>query len=432
MDDQVDRKTEQELRGYLSERLDRVPVSSTPRFTRPSAGWLSRAATVPIVMVLMVAAIAGGVALGDWREQQRAGSQPPSASPMASASAIPSASYGIVVAQRGSQGGLELVIRSETDARPIVTLGSFSAMPSVAGRTLAVSPDGRRLAFWTDNQGANSVQLWDAATPNRTTTLLTSPSGETGTGVLWSSDGEGLLLSFVSVARQPRTNPPPPPDDTAETVLRTLEIASGNLTQVFRAKRGGLEGSVAPVAWNRERKTIGAVEVGGGGFAIAYLLIRDGDVSRTVFDRALSSVRSVAGSSDALWVVAVAGDSRIVTWSVSNPGRVTELQPLGASVHFGWLPRSTRVIVRQGAGVQDAKLFLWDVATDDRTEAGSSRYLAVPRADGSALYVTDERGSTSVLEIASGAREPLANMPTYVVQGQVFPEGVPVVGVILR
>ena len=79
-----------------------------------------------------------------------------------------------------------------------------------------------------------------------------------------------------------------------------------------------------------------------------------------------------------------------------------------------------------------AWLFLWDVATDDRTEVGSSRYLAVPRADGSALYVTDERGSTSVLEIASGAREPLASMPTYVVQEQVFPEGAPVVGVILR
>ncbi len=347
----------------------------------------------------------------------------------------PNALYGIVVAQRGSQADLELVIRSETDARPIVTLGSFAVTPSVAGRTLAVSPDGRRLAYWTDNHGGrrgNSIQLWDAATPNRTTTLLRSPSGETGTGVLWSSDGEGLLLSFVSLAQQPVTNPPPPPDDTAETVLRTLEIASGDLTQVYRVKRGGLEGSVAPLAWDREQKTIGAVEVGGGGFAIASLLIRDGDVSRTVVDGALSSVRSVAGSPDAMRVVAVAGNSRIVSWSINNPGHVTELQPLGASVHFGWLPGSTRAIVRQAAGVQDAKLFLWDVATDDRTEVGSSRYLAVPRADGSALYVTDERGSTSVLEIASGAREPLASMPTYVVEGQVFPEGAPVVGVILH
>ncbi len=134
-----------------------------------------------------------------------------------------------------------------------------------------------------------------------------------------------------------------------------------------------------------------------------------------------------------MWVVAVAGDGRIVSWSISNPGRVTELrQPRGASVHFGWLPGSARVIVRQAAGVEDAKLFLWDVATDDRTEAGSSRYLVVPRADGSALYVTDERGSTSVLEIASGAREPLPSMRTYVVDGQVFPEGAPVVGVMLR
>jgi hypothetical protein len=354
----------------------------------------------------------------------------------ASASAFgPDARYGIVVAQRGPQGNMELVIRSEADARPIVTLGSFAAVPSVAGRTLAVSPDGRRLAYWTDNiRGSerNSVELWDAANPNRTTTLFRSPTGETGTGVVWSSDGEGLLLSFVSLARQPTTNPPPPPDGTAETALRSFEIASRNLTQVFRAKRAGLEGSVAPLAWNRQNKTIGAVELGGGGFATASLLIRDGDVSRTVVDRALSSMRALAESSDAMWAVAIAGDNRIVSWSVNNPGRVSELQPRVAGIHFGWVPGSTRVIVRQAAGLQDAKLFLWDVATDGRTEIGSSRYLALPRADGSALYVTDERGSTSVLEIATGAREPLASMPSYVVAGQVFPEGTPVVGVILR
>jgi hypothetical protein len=217
-------------------------------------------------------------------------------------------------------------------------------------------------------------------------------------------------------------------------VLRTLEIGSAQLSQVFHTKRGSLLKSVVPQAWNREGRVIGAVEVGEGGYAIADLVIRDGVTLRTSFDaRGLSSVRSVAWSSDAAWVVAVVGDGRTISWSINDPVRVTDSgQPQGGSATSGWIPGSTRVIVRQAAGVQDAALLLWDVATNARTAAGSSRYLAVPRTDGSALYVTDERGSTSVLEITSGAREPMASMPTYLVEGQVFPEGAPIVGVILR
>ena len=420
---------DRELSGRFKAEATASPASARRR------PWQGLSALAPLgrgAAVLGVVLLALAVGLGPV-----SATQAQEAAAATTSSFGPDARYGVVVAQRGALGELELVIRSETDAAPIVTLGSFAATPSVAGRTLAVSPDGRRLAYWTDNQGGskgNSIRLWDAATPGRTTTLLASPSGETGTGVVWSSDGKGLLLSFVSLGQKPSTTPPPPPPDSAETVLRTLEIGSAQLSQVFHTKRGSLLKSVVPQAWNREGRVIGAVEVGEGGYAIADLVIRDGVTLRTSFDaRGLSSVRSVAWSSDAAWVVAVVGDGRTISWSINDPVRVTDSgQPQGGSATSGWIPGSTRVIVRQAAGVQDAALLLWDVATNARTAAGSSRYLAVPRTDGSALYVTDERGSTSVLEITSGAREPMASMPTYLVEGQVFPEGAPIVGVILR
>lgn len=97
MEDRVDPKTEEELRGYLSARLDRIPVRSAPRFSRSGASWLSRSVAAPIVLVLLVAAVAGGVALGDWRAQRGSpaandGSPQPTASVSASATPSPSAS----------------------------------------------------------------------------------------------------------------------------------------------------------------------------------------------------------------------------------------------------------------------------------------------------------------------------------------------------
>jgi hypothetical protein len=88
MEDRVDRTTEQELRGYLSARLDRIPVLSKPRFERADGGWLSRAAIVPAAVVLVIAALVGGSALSEWREQ-RVGAPGVSASPSASVAATP-------------------------------------------------------------------------------------------------------------------------------------------------------------------------------------------------------------------------------------------------------------------------------------------------------------------------------------------------------
>lgn len=88
MEDRVDPTTERELRNYLSDRLDRIPVLSSPRYDRVGGGWLSRAAVVPIALVLVSTALVIGSALGDWREQ-RVGAPGLSASPSASVRPVP-------------------------------------------------------------------------------------------------------------------------------------------------------------------------------------------------------------------------------------------------------------------------------------------------------------------------------------------------------
>jgi len=90
MEDRIDRATEQQLRDYLA-RLDRIPVVTTPKFDRARTGWLSRAAIVPLALVLVLAGLAGGAVLRDWR-QQHAGA--PGILPISSASAAATASAG--------------------------------------------------------------------------------------------------------------------------------------------------------------------------------------------------------------------------------------------------------------------------------------------------------------------------------------------------
>ena len=113
MEDRIDRATEQQLRDYLA-RLDRIPVLTTPRFDRARTGWLSRAAIVPLALVLVLAGLAGGALLRDWREQQRAGAPgllpSPSASAAATASAgpSPSPSTGVRVTAPPPQSSREL------------------------------------------------------------------------------------------------------------------------------------------------------------------------------------------------------------------------------------------------------------------------------------------------------------------------------------
>jgi hypothetical protein len=300
------------------------------------------------------------------------------ASPTASRSpaSTPSAPirYGIVTT-RPSAGGvypLELVLRSERDTAPIVNFGRVAegyACPCPGD--VAVSPDGRRLALWTHaDAGTNTLQLWDATHRDRASTILTSPVGELGTRVAWSSDGAGLLLAFESVA----VGPPPlrlPNTSVLRTALLSPAGAASQLTEVARVSNKTL----APLAWDRARRVVGALESEGLSRQLDYLLIQDERASRT---RLPDPLTAISASPDARWVVMDRAQPphALVYWPVDDPARMSELVPERDGQAWvergGWLTGPTRAIVKITEagfrpGLPSFPITLFDPATGQRT-----------------------------------------------------------------
>lgn len=416
---------------------------------------------VPLTIGALTAIVIGVlVAMGAFRSPTPASISSPSPSTSTPTAAVPSPSpspsgpdarYGVVHrVGRPQAAGWEVVVRTETDPGPIGSVGFF-----VESR-LVVSPDGRRIAAWTNRLYGerNSLALWSAATPDIRTTLITSPEGEVGTDIVWAPDSQGLLLSFESLAYYNPSGQPSISSPPEETMLRTLDTGTKALTEVARSKRT----SFVPVGWDRAAATIAAYEHGPESpYAETYVVIKNGQVSRTALgtlvkrpdggQRIENVLVALAASPDATRVVASVAPAphtsatHLVTWLLAEPGRVAELRPTGTNtlVHYGWLPGSMRVIVAdlpagyQGRGA--VPIFLWDAVAGSRIAIpdGSSWGGAIPRADGSALYVKGADETTSVLNIVTGERKPLLGaMPTYSgAQNEPRPQGV-ILGVLLK
>ena len=149
---------------------------------------------------------------------------------------------------------------------------------------MVVSPNGRGIAVWTNRVSLerNRLVLWNAATPDVTATLMTSPEGEVGTGIVWAPDSDALLLSFDSLAVHNPSGELQIGLPAEETVLRTLDIRTKALAEVARSKLT----SFVPVGWDRARGTIAAYEHGPEApYAETYVVIKNGQVRAAVVGR---------------------------------------------------------------------------------------------------------------------------------------------------
>jgi hypothetical protein len=99
---------------------------------------------------------------------------------------------------------------------------------------------------------------------------------------------------------------------------------------------------------------IGALESEGLSRPLDYLLIRDGQTSRT---RLPDPFTGIAASPDARWVVMdrARPPHVLVYWPVDDPGRLRELAPEGDGQFWldGWLTGSSRSVTTVGG--QDAR-----------------------------------------------------------------------------
>jgi hypothetical protein len=261
MEDRVDPKVEQELRGYLSARLDRIPVRSAPSFAARSSGWLRSVAAVPLTLLLLGGAIAGGVALGEWREQRTkespvAGAEVPG--PLALGNNRPSAGFGLV-----STSANTLLIRSEDRE------DALRAIPNALPR-IAVAPNGKDVAFWqalTDGTNpryelhiADVAAAGGTAPPGGVHQVTVGPAYLTVTNEMpsmlrWSSDGTGVIAGTRTFIRRGDFAPRDPDHST----WFAIDVATRKVDRL-----DALESKAVTVyAWDRQRDLITAQGVDG-------------------------------------------------------------------------------------------------------------------------------------------------------------------------
>lgn len=295
--------------------------------------------------------------------------------------------YGLVVGA---------TVRSEADPRKIAEL-------TAAPLNGAVSPDGRRIAYWEASPSggeARVLRLFDIAAPAQERILVTLPATEradvsTGGGVVWSSDGSGLLIGVTSVAYA-STPPPVGGERPVYTALRDVDVSSGAVREVARLMASL---PLRPVAWDRTSRTAAAVGIGGGGYTGSYVFAHEGVAPTTT--RMCCNIAPAIGAPDASRVLAVSFDPRaLFIWPLAEPGRRTTMDAaVGERIERAIWRNAREIVVLIGGDAPAAqRLEVWSVDGARRVVLHGAKNLAGLRADGTAA-IADGR----VVDLDTGA-----------------------------
>lgn len=299
------------------------------------------------------------------------------------------------------------VLRSETASSPIATLrGEFFRG--------AVSPDGRKIAYWETPMGPYARVLWllDAALPAEPRILLTLPDTEAaaasvGSGVAWSSEGTGLLIAVNSVEL---SRPSPPVDATPRySTLRQVDIATGAVREI--ARNEGVAAWFEPIAWDRARGISAAVDIGPGGFVSTYVVLRDGAPLLRVRLAEETLARYVRAAPDASRVLmrGLPDHRAVYVWPLAEPTRLTTLAaPLGEYVVAAMWGDAGEIVVslsRTSEGEMGDRLEVWRLDGSRRMLRDAPQRLDAVRPDGTAA-ITDK----GVIDLRTGVLEEIPGL----------------------
>jgi len=180
-------------------------------------------------------------------------------SPSATATATGALRFGLV-----TDDGLAFPsgLRLESDPSPFAR---------IQARSVSISPDGRRLAYWHVPPGGDDtlgeLRTVDLTTGVESTTLLSSAPDRAG-GIAWRSDGSALVVATASALLAFGGIDPPP----AYTRVHILDLAAGKARELAR-----LDGArFQPIAWSAETKVVVGVDSGEGGVNQIFRIREDG------------------------------------------------------------------------------------------------------------------------------------------------------------
>jgi hypothetical protein len=277
------------------------------------------------------------------------------------------------------------------------------ALPTQAWRfsacSCAVSPDGRRIAYWA---GGTELRVVDVTSGSGVyTAIYTAPANQRGSGLAWSSDGRGLLLALENTAGFDA-----PVFGPLDVSLLVME-ANGGSARTLATRQG--PSVYVPLGWDRTAGVAAAAIGGEGGYVIGYVTVRtSGDPAPKVTrigapsTSALMFVMSLQVARDQQYVLGVIrsdqGDT-LEWWKLADPLAASTGPRLKPGTRPAWRPESTEI-----GWVDNNTLKLLDVERGVTTNAGTLPPADYPtlafRADGSAMAAA--RGSSYVLlEIAS-------------------------------
>src|SRR5688572_5868102 len=233
--------------------------------------------------------------------------------------------YGLI-SRQGTDFGTPMVIRTESNATPIRTV-----------QTLGLVSDGSRVAYWSENTGGTELHTLELGSGNDR--LIAKFAERRGIGIVWSTDGTGLLVS-LDEARHPQF--------FIARVLVAVEISSGATREVYRGI-GPSGASVIPLVWRRSPEIFAAYETGPGGFHFGYTVIRPGQPPvRTDPD---DQVTGMSASSDGAFVtgqwLGEQTDRVLKVWPVDDFSKKAELRLASPEVFnssASWWPDRHEVV----------------------------------------------------------------------------------------
>lgn len=381
---------------------DHIDVPHRPRRPHRSSPW-APLATLAIAAAAVVASLVVGRTLGELRSSASgvAASSAPSVTVKPSPSSVISDRYGLILDRRPP------TLISETQAAQITQLRGDLFRG-------AVSPDGRKIAYWETYSAPTARTLWllETSSPTQARALLTLPDTETatvstGNAVVWSSDGSGLLIAVNSLELAAVSDLPdaPRPDPSRRySTLRQFDIAGGSVHEIVRDQ--GTASWFSPVAWDRARGISTAAVVVPGGFARGYVVLHEGGASEggrlpTQTLTLQGYVRSAPDAS-AVTMRGFPENRELYVWLIAQPSQVRSFKAAADEYVIAALWRNPREIVvslsRTSTSESGDRLEIWSLDGSRRVLLAAPHRLAAVRPDGTAA-ITD-RGA---VDLESGA-----------------------------
>lgn len=399
---------EDSLGRELRAAIDSLPTISVPmplhgpsRRSRMSNVFRATTILAGSALVLVLALVVGQT-MGERRTALA------SPTPMGTAYGLPpiDTAYGLIV-----QFGGPRVVREDapTGLPPLAQLYPEPIHRGGAelGVVHATSPDGTRVAFWAwgasppglASLSLTRMALYDAAA-GTIRDVLSLPN-EGGAGVVWSTDGSGLLISVIANAGAGQFG-------AHLAHLRTIDLATGTVTSVGPTigaqPASGAQITMKPLLWDRASDLIVAAGAAPNpNYANSIMVIDHGVVSSYPLEgQFLTSTLAVSPDGKTI-AGARTRDFALVTWPVADYGRRDEIVPaVGERIlSLWWRPKSDQLYFLHDNSLTTSGGAMWSRLEVWRPGAGGPRVVddsAGPgllfRADGSA-YLMVRPGSTA-------------------------------------